>query len=82
MVVSIQLRIDDAWRDAAGSAVHWLPGFYPHVEVTLENDLVELRSDDHNSAGLAAIWAAALANELLLARGNTRRAAAFSTLAT
>lgn len=52
MVVSIQLRIDDAWRDAAGSAVHWLPGFYPHVEVTLENDLVELRSDDHNSAGL------------------------------
>jgi hypothetical protein len=82
MGASAQLRIDDAACDAARSAALWLPGFYPHVEVTLKDDLVKLRSDDHTSAGLAAIWAAALANELLLARSKTRRAAAFSALAT
>lgn len=82
MGASARMRIDDTSRGAARSAAYWLPGFYPQVAVTLEENLIELRSEAYDTASLKAIWAAALANELLLARGSAQRVAAFSALAT
>lgn len=67
-------------RDAALSAAEWLPGFYSRVGVVLSDDRIELFSESYDIDALAAIWSAALANELLLARGESRRSAAHTAL--
>lgn len=73
--------IDAATREVAASAAQWLRGFMPQVQVALDDAGIRLESDHHNQAALAAIWAAALANEVSHQRSQTQRAAAWRTLA-
>jgi hypothetical protein len=78
---SASIAIDPAQREAAASAARWLPAFYSHVTLTLDDRVVKLRSDHCSDTALAAIWAAALANEALLVRGRADREAGLAALA-
>ena len=81
MGASASIAIDLELRDAALAAASWLPAFYPRVRVTVGNDTIDLFSDHHSENDLAAIWAAALANDVLLSRARAFRASAFEELA-
>lgn len=73
--------IGDASHVGALAAAKWIPGFYPHVEITILADTVELRSNRYDHAQLTTIWATALANEEAHIRAQAQRAAAFAALA-
>jgi len=51
------------------------------VQATLTDTGVRLESDQHDDIGLAAIWAAALANEASHQRAQAQRVAAYRMLA-
>ena len=76
-----QFAIDDGARAIAASAAQWIIGFTPQVQATLTDTGVRLESDQHDDIGLAAIWAAALANEASHQRAQAQRVAAYRMLA-
>lgn len=80
MAHSARFAFDLMQRDTAVSAARWLAAFYPEVGVGLGTDAVELQSERRDTDELGAIWAAALANELLHARGEAARRAAREAL--
>ncbi|MDV3455836.1 hypothetical protein RZN05_02480 [Sphingomonas sp. HF-S4] len=76
-----EFAIDAGAKEIAACAVHWLGGFTPHVQATLSDTRVRLQSDQHDHPDLAAIWAAALANEVSHQRAQAHRAGAYRMLA-
>jgi hypothetical protein len=81
MGTTAHFAINDGERDVAASAARWLAGFTPQVQATLDDTGVRLRSEQHDSAALTAVWAAALANEVSHQRAQAQRAAAYGLLA-
>jgi hypothetical protein len=68
-------------RPFAVSAVKWIAGFYPSVEVSLDTERLQLRSSAHSEADLRLVWQTALINETLLSKGEAGRAAVLDELA-
>lgn len=76
-----QFAVDAGARDIAARAAQWINGFTPQVQATLTETGVRLESNQHEDIGLAAIWAAALANEASHQRAQAQRVAAYRMLA-
>jgi len=80
MGASFSVAIEETSRALAADARQWLAGFYPHIRMSIDDTHLELWSDDHDSRGLATIWAVAIANEKLRRGAEQRRRAAFEVL--
>lgn len=64
----------------AQRAAEWVRRFYPDITVTLDRDAAQLASSERDETELRLIWQSLLANEALLARGASQRAAVIDAL--
>jgi hypothetical protein len=64
----------------AGRAAEWVRAFYPDVTVMLDRMVARLASDERDQEALRLIWQSSLANEALLARGESHRAGVIDAL--
>lgn len=72
--------LDPGQFAVAREATAWVRAFYPDITVALDRSTVQLASQMCDKGELRLIWQSALANEILLGHGASRRAAVLDTL--
>jgi hypothetical protein len=69
-------------RSTAQRAGEWVQRFYPDIIVEIGVDGARISSPERDAATLRLTWRSALANEALLVRGASQRAAVIEALVT